>query len=227
MRAALWCLLLACLPCALAERWTIQVFAYAQAERAQAVADQLRGFGYDAYTDTLPGGSLTQVRIGCFGGSADAGALAADVRQRVTLDAFVAPFQAGAAATVCADREPGFLAPAAWGLETRSASAVTFWLEAAGRRSITFDGDRWTLAQGQNADPAWFADPELLPPPPAPPSGLTADFRATTSRGLPLVRADLGGGSLLVTAGELVWSSAQAAVVRRGAEVFAIRLYRP
>ena len=69
-------------------------------------------------------------------------ALAADVRQRVTLDAFVAPFQDGAAATVCADREPGFLAPAAWGLETRSAEAVTFWLEASGRRSITFDGVR-------------------------------------------------------------------------------------
>ena len=227
MRAVLCCLLLTCLPYALAERWTIQVFAYAQAERAQRVADELRSFGYDAYTDTLPGASLTQVRIGCFGGSADAGALAEDVRQRVTLDAFVTPFQAGAAATVCAEREPGFLAPAQWGLEARSADAVIFWLEAAGRRSVTFDGDRWTLIQGPDADPAWFADPTLLPPPPGPPPGLGAAFRATTSRGLPLVRADLGGGSLLVSAGELVWSSARSAVVRRGAEVFAIRLYRP
>ena len=70
-----------------------------------------------------------------------------DVRQRVTLEALVVPFQEGAGATVCAAREPGFITPASWGIEARSAEAVSFWLEAAGRRGITFDGDRWSVVQ--------------------------------------------------------------------------------
>jgi hypothetical protein len=41
------------------------------------------------------------------------------------------------------------------------------------------------------------------------------------------VRADLGGGSLLVAAGTLLWGSDRAAVVQQGTDVFALRLVRP
>ncbi len=224
-----------------AQRWTIQVFAYAEGSRAETVAGQLRGFGYDAYTDTAPGGSLVQVRIGCFGAQADAEGLVQDVRQRVASDALVAPLSDTATPTVCAERELGFIPPENWGLEARTEGRVTFWLDVGegARRTIAFDGERWTLGQtGGDTSAAGRGGLELLDTPlntqsdtlglsEAPPPGLTARFRTTQSRGLPLVRADLGGGSILVTAGELLWHSAQAAVVQQGADVFALRLYRP
>jgi hypothetical protein len=222
---------------ALAQRWTIQAFAYAASARAEAVTERLRGVGFDAYTDTLPGSSLVLVRIGCFGAQADADALAQDVRERVAADALVIPFQEGAEATVCVERELGFIPPAAWGLAATSSEQVTFWLEAQGRRYISFDGERWELRQTatQTAPQATTTpeDTDLLgeilatPPSTGPGATFRATFRATRSRGLPLVRADLGGGSLLVAAGTLLWSSAQAAVVQQGADVFALRLYRP
>jgi len=214
-----------------AERWTVQAFAYATPTRADRVVEGLREFGYDAYTDALPGGTLTLVRVGCFGAQADAEGLAQDVRQRVASDALVVPFQEGAGATVCVAREPGFIPPAAWGLEAETEDTVTFWLEAEGRRTITFDGARWTLSQ-TGSEPVTDASQqpgegfaELLAAPP--PTGLPATFRATRSRGLPLVRAELGGGSLLVAAGTLLWASARAAVVQKGSDVFALRLERP
>lgn len=223
-----------------AQRWTIQVFAYTPGSRAEAVAEQLRGVGYDAYTDTPPEGSLEQVKIGCFGTQADADGLVQDVRQRVALDALVVPLSNSATPTVCAERELGFIPPASWGLESRTEDRVTFWLdvgEDAQRRTITFDGERWTLGQTKDdISDAAPTDLELLETPlgrpglglpAAPPPGLAARFRATQSRGLPLVRADFSGGSLLVTAGELLWHSARAAVVQQGADVFALRLYRP
>lgn len=211
------------------------MFAYGQGSRAEQIAEQLRGVGYDAYTDAAPGGTLEQVRIGCFGAQADAGALLQDVRQRVALDALVVPLSEDAEPTVCIERELGFIPPENWGLESSSRRQVTFWLEVgsdSGRRSITFDGERWMLgqAEGDRSDVTpndldWLDVPVELSV--APPSGLAATFRATRSRGLPLIRADLGGGSLLVTAGELLWRSARAAVVQQGADVFALRLYRP
>jgi len=214
-----------------AQRWTIQVFAYAASARAEAVAERLRGVGFDAYTDAVPGSALVQVRIGCFSAQDDADALAQDVRERVAADALVVPLQEGAGVTVCAERVPGFIPPLAWGLESASDTQVTFWLEADGRRTITFDGARWTLQQGGAAGgsevPGGAPDllTDLLDAPP--PTGLSATFRATQSRGLPLVRADLGGGSLLVAAGTLLWGSDRAAVVQQGTDVFALRLVRP
>ena len=202
------------------------MFAYSQAARAENVAAQLRNVGYDAYTDAAPGASLTQVRIGCFGARADADALAQDVRHRVAADALVAPLLESATPTVCAERELGFVPPAAWGLESSTEDRVSFWLEADGRRTITFDGKNWTLSQTEGVDTTgseWFDT--LLPVAPAP--GLNATFRATQSRGVPLIRADLAGGSLLVTAGTLLWRSVGVAVVQQGADVFALRLTKP
>ena len=231
MRAVLYCLFLlgsSFSVYASAQRWTVQVFAYSQAARAENVAAQLRGVGYDAYTDAPPGASLTQVRIGCFGAKTDADALVLDVRQRVAADALVAPLLESAKPTVCTERELGFVPPTNWGLESSTADWVSFWLEADGKRTITFDGQRWTLGQTEGAlanaaASEWFDT--LLPTAPAP--GLDATFRATQSRGVPLVRADLAGGSLLVTAGKLLWRSAGVAVVQQGADVFALRLTRP
>jgi len=227
VRAVLYSLLLCLSGTVSAERWTVQAFAYATPTRADTVTEGLREFGYDAYTDMLPGGTLTLVRVGCFSAQADAEGLAQDVRQRVAPDALVVPFQEGAGATVCVTREPGFIPPAAWGLEAESSDTVTFWLEAEGRRTITFDGARWTLSQA-GPDPLTESDEpltDLLAAPP--PAGLPASFRATQSRGLPLVRADLGGGSLLIAAGTLLWASPRAAVVQKGSDVFALRLERP
>ena len=231
MRAVLYCLLFSLglgVPAyAAAQRWTVQVFAYSQAARAENVAEQLRNVGYDAYTDAAPGASLTQVRVGCFGARADAEGLAQDVRHRVAADALVAPLLEEATPTVCAERELGFVPPASWGLESSTEDRVSFWLEADGRRTITFDGRNWTLSQTEGAldttGSEWFDT--LLPAAPAP--GLNATFRATQSRGVPLIRADLAGGSLLVTAGTLLWRSAGVAVVQQGADVFALRLTKP
>ena len=233
MRAVLYCLLFLLVSSAptyaSAQRWTVQVFAYSQAARAENVAEQLRNVGYDAYMDAAPGASLTQVRIGCFGARADAEGLTQDVRQRVAADALVAPLSAEATPTVCAERELGFVPPAAWGLESSTAGRVTFWLEAGGKRTITFDGKGWTLGQTESGALGGASSSEwldtLVPAAPAP--RLNATFRATQSRGVPLVRADFGGGSLLVTAGKLLWRSAGVAVVQQGADVFALRLVRP
>ncbi len=227
-----YCLLLILSAHASAQRWTIQVFAYAASARAEAVAERLRGVGFDAYTDAVPGSALVQVRIGCFSAQDDADALAQDVRERVAADALVVPFQEGAEVTACVERVPGFIPPAAWGLESTSDTQVTFWLEADGRRTITFDGARWTLQQGGEAaggSEALGATPDLFTDllDASPQAGLSATFRATQSRGLPLVRADLGSGSLLVAAGTLLWGSDRAAVVQQGTDFFALRLLRP
>lgn len=217
-----------------AHNWAIQAFAFGSRAQAESVVGQLRSVGFDAYSSVPEGGDLEQVRIGCFDDQKDAEALARDVRERVALDAQVVPFAPGDAATVCVARQLGFIPPVSWGIESSTASSVTFWLEASGQRTITFDGERWTLEQAEN-DPlgllsgfdetsdASLAD--LLGPRPAP--GLDATFRATQSRGLPILRADLAGGSLVVTSGRLLWSSARAAVVEEGSDVFALRLYRP
>ena len=229
MRAVLYCLLFLVTSTptyAAAQRWTVQVFAYSQASRAENVAEQLRDVGYDAYTDAALGASLTQVRVGCFGAKADAEGLAQDVRHRVAADALVAPLSEEATPTVCAERELGFMPPASWGLESSAADRVSFWLEAGGRRTITFNGKNWTLSQTEGVDTTgseWFDT--LLPAAPAP--ALNATFRATQSRGVPLIRADLAGGSLLVTAGTLLWRSVGVAVVQQGADVFALRLTKP
>lgn len=234
MRAVLYCLLsLLALQCsaphAWAQTWAIQVFAFAGEVQAAAVATQLRAVGFDAYSSVSVESSLVQVRIGCFSDQSDADGLAQDVRQRVALDALVVPFKTGDAATVCVTRQLGFIPPPSWGVERETATSVTFWLGADGR-TITFGGDTWILEQGDGSlDPLEpFAEGPLdAPLEPRTPAGLSAQFRATRSRGLPLVRADLEGGSLLITSGQLLWASAQAAVVQGGADVFALRLYRP
>lgn len=212
-----------------AQRWTIQAFAFGHSSRAAATVQGLREVGFDAYTDAATEGSLVEVRIGCFSAQADAAALVQDVRLRVAADALVVPFREGAAATVCVERVVGFIPPAAWGVASANEAEVTFWLEATGRRYITFDGERWQLQGGavERATPPEDTTPLTDRLAPARPEGLPVGFRATQSRGLPLVRADLGGGSLLITAGELLWSSTQAAVVKQGADVFALRLQRP
>jgi hypothetical protein len=237
VRTASYCLLFTLVLCAprlaWAQQWAIQAFAFGQTSQADTVVTRLREVGLDAYTSSPRETTLSQVRIGCFGDQQDAEALAQDVRQRVALDAHVVPFVAGDAATVCTARQLGFIPPVAWGIEDASASSVSFWLEAAGRPTITFDGERWTLQQGgggslEALEPFEGQDDvldTLLDPSPA--AGLSVRFRATQSRGLPLIRADFAGGSLLVAAGELLWASPRAAVVQEGSDVFALRLYRP
>ena len=219
-------------PLGSARNWAIQAFAFGSAAQAETVVSQLRSVGFDAYTSAAD--TLNQVRIGCFDDQNDAEALAQDVRQRVALDAQVVPFTAGDDATVCVARQLGFIPPLSWGIESTSASSVTFWLEANGRHTITFDGERWTLGQVER-DPLGLISPfgeasgdslaGLLDDTPA--MGLAVTFRATQSRGLPILRADLAGGSLLLTSGKLLWASTRAAVVEEGTDVFALRLYRP
>ncbi len=219
---------------AAAQNWAIQVFAFSDEDQARAVVDQLREVGFDAYASASDASELQQVRIGCFQNQNDADALAQDVRARVALDAQVVPFSEGDAATVCVARQLGFIPPLRWGIESTSASAVSFWLEADGLHSITFDSERWALGQ-RDSDPLGLIDPAqddsgdslaaLLEPSPAP--GLRALFRATQSRGLPILRADLAGGSLLVTSARLLWATPGIAVVQQGTDVFALRLYRP
>lgn len=238
MRPALYSLVfltaLAVTPLVSARNWAIQAFAFRSETQAAAVVGQLRAVGFDAYTSVPAPDTLHQVRIGCFGDQKDAEALAQDVRQRVALDAQVVPFETGDAATVCVARQLGFIPPLSWGVETSSATSVTFWLEASGKHALTFNGERWILEQ-IDSDPlgllgSFDEDSEdslagLLEP--RPEAGLRATFRATQSRGLPILRADLAGGSLLVTSGQLLWASTQVAVVEEGTDVFALRLYRP
>lgn len=219
-------------PLVSARNWAIQAFAFGSTTQADTVVSQLRAVGFDAYTSAAD--TLNQVRIGCFYDQQDAESLARDVRQRVALDAQVVPFTAGDDATVCVARQLGFIPPLSWGVESASASSITFWLEANGRHTITFDGERWSLGQVER-DPLGLLSPfgeasaaSLAGPlDEAPAPGLTATFRATQSRGLPILRADLAGGSLVVTSGRLLWASPRAAVVEEGTDVFALRLYRP
>ncbi|ADI13573.1 SPOR domain-containing protein [Truepera radiovictrix] len=220
MRAALCCFCFA-LGLAWAQppsgAFALQVFAFGDPAHAQRVAERLRTYGFDAYTETPPGSRWVQVRIGCFGARADAEGLLADVRARVSADALIVPFSPGAGASVCAVRELGFIPPPRWELAHSGAERVSFRVGDP-PRYLVFDG-RWRVAQ---------SDAETHAPSAGLPAGtLHAHYRATRSRGRPLVRADLAGGSLLIAAGELLWTSRGAAVVQLGQEVFALRLVLP
>jgi hypothetical protein len=222
VRAAFCCL---CLVVGLAwaqpggEAFTLQVFSFGDPAHAQRVAERLRTYGFDAYTETPPGSRWVQVRIGCFSHPTVAEGLLQDVRARVSEDAFVVPFTPGAGASVCAVRDLGFIPPARWEVASRGATSVAFRVGSPHPRYLVFDG-RWRVAQSAA---------ELNPQGGAgePAGTLPARYRATRSRGRPLVRADLAGGSFLVAAGELLWASRGAAVVQLDKEILALRLVLP
>lgn len=208
----------------------MQVFGFADETRAAGVASRLRAVGFDAYTETPAGSTLVQVRIGCFSGRADAEGLLQDIRQRIAGDALVVPLTPGAGVSVCVSRELGFIPPDDWGIAAQSASSVAFRVGNA--RYLVYDGGGWRVAQSA----ADLAADDLAADlgrgaPSGRADGLSVGYRATRSRDLPLVRADfsanVGGGSLLVAAGELLWHSERAAVVQLGPDVFALRLFRP
>lgn len=199
--------------------FTLQAFSFYTQARAEGVAQRLRAVGFDAYIEAPASSGWVQVRIGCFGSRADAEGLLRDVHRRVSGDALVVPFTPGGGASVCVTRELGFIPPADWGVAARSPSSVLFRVGSAPARYLGFDGGGWWVAQ--SASEVERRDP------PATPASLDARYRATRSGDLPLVRADLAGGSLLVAAGELLWHSGRAAVVKLGNDIFALRLFLP
>lgn len=214
--------------CCSAQNVSIQTFAYSDLAQANRIRDQLRAVGFDAYSEPLPGG-LTAVAIGCFSDEDAATALLADVRGRLSADATIKTLSAQMPLSVCVQRTLAFYLPPAWGVASAAADGLTLWVNALGKRFLHFDGNTWRIFQNEEA---WTQGREAQAFDPAQGqaaagSPLGASFFATRSAHAQLIRAKLDGGSLIITAGELLWQGAGRAVVRQGSAVYVVFLSRP
>ena len=179
-------------------QWTLQTAAFSDAGSADRAVRELRGAGFDAYSERAQ--AATRVRVGCFLDRASAEGVAALVRRTEKRVQIVALNRAGIGPTLCVRREAGFRLPARWGVADNTPSAITFWVDAAGPRALRFDGREWRISQD------------------APSQGASGRI---TARAAP-VRAD----SLLVGYGRTLWRSPSARTfVVQGAEaVFTLSL---
>ena len=187
-----------------AQPWTLQTAAFGSAEQAAAAVTRLRERGFDAYGERSD--EVTRVRVGCFLDRTSAEDVALTLAQQG--DVQIVPLNAGAGATFCIRREAGFFLPAAWGVAKNTPRDITFWVDAAGRRYLRYDGRGWRVYQdalgaavSSSASPA--AAREALTP----------------------IRVD----SLLVGSGQPLWRSGtgQTLVVRGEASIFTLTLTPP
>lgn len=214
-----------------AQPWTIQTAAYRDFRIAREVIAQLREVGFDAYHEFAmhDGLQYARVRVGCFV-DPDSAANVAALLRRVTQDAVVVPMSDDAEARPCVRFDLGFNEPPAWGIHSSHADGVVFWVMLGGYRGyIAYTPGGWQVLQ-QAPSPAegssWLAA--------APSTSLGAIERVPAVTGIrygsspfaaaTLVTANLEDGPLVVGGGELIWSSAHAAIVRTGGTLIAVSL---
>lgn len=212
-RAAVALLALAAAAVAAAQSWTVQTVAMRDLREATSIADDLRRFGFDAYTEfTMADGlQYVRVRVGCFESRDGAAAMAGLLRAWATRDAVVVERSPGAPARGCLVRDVGFVAPEG-GWRQRAPGVASFEVEVAGVTGLVrYRGGRWQVLQAA-------ADDAL-------PIAVSTERNFVQADGPPrpfVARRD-PGGPLLVCAGRLLAESDGAAIVEQDGVVSACR----
>ncbi len=186
-----------------AEAWTIQTVALRDYAEAQAVADDLRGLGFAAYTEFAmhQGRQWVRVRVGCWFGREGADGVAEILRALVTDEAVAVPLTP-AAPVRCVDIEVGFIKPARYLPVHLPGELPTYRIEIAEHVAhVRHDGEAWRVLQGED-------EPE---PVTAPPNGVT--YRTGELRGYAVVLVIDDGAASVFCPGRLVAQVADVAVV--------------
>jgi hypothetical protein len=196
-----------------AQTWTVQTVALRDYQEARAVAADLEGLEFDAYTEFAmnDGRQYTRVRVGCYHARRDAEALAALLEARATDEAVVVPRTPGAPSAGCVRRNVGFRAPASY--HQPIPGSATFVVDVGDVRGmIRYRDGRWELLQEPAA--------QALAPAPAEPEAPTR-FAQVAGAEPAFVRVRAGGDAWIACPGQLLAQVARAAIVEQGDVVVA------
>jgi hypothetical protein len=185
------------------EAWTVQTVALRDYGEAQAVADDLRGLGFAAYTEFAmhQGRQWVRVRVGCWFGREGAEGVAEILRALVTDEAVAVPLTP-AAPVRCVDIEVGFIKPERYLPVHLPGELPTYRIEIADHVAhVRHDGEAWRVLQGED-------EPE---PVAAPRNGTT--YRTGELRGYAVVLVIDDGTASVFCPGRLVAQVADVAVV--------------
>jgi hypothetical protein len=200
---------------ALEPAWSVQTVALRDFREANAVVEQLRGLGLDAYTEFAmsDGHQFVRVRIGCYASRSGAEAMAAALRGRVTAEAAAVEMTAGAPVVGCVHVDVGFRKPYDWAEVEVDGVVPAFRVVVAGIPArIVHDGTRWAVLQGDGSVPQVNAS---LP---------RGSFTSTTLGGVAMVRLAVGATDLVLCPGRLIAEVGQVAIVELGSVVLACSL---
>jgi hypothetical protein len=215
VRALALSLLLLALGLAVAQPYGAQVASFRDYREARAFVVHLEAKGFAAYSEFFlhEGLQWVRVRVGCFEHPEGAAHLAGLLRS-VTGEAVV--MELDREPEHCLRHELGFRLPERWGVAAESDEAVVFWAEVGGVRGfVAFDGTAWRVLQAREVRAAGGGiELELMDG-----SFKRLESRRGTSRS--------GLERQLYGAGEPVWHSSGAAVVRLGDRLFAVRVVGP
>jgi hypothetical protein len=185
------------------EAWTIQTVALRDLSEARAMAADLRGLGFAAYTEFAmhQGRQWVRVRVGCWIGREGADGVVEILRALVTDEAVAVPVTPGAPVR-CVAIDVGFIKPASYLPVHLSGELPTYRIEVADHVAyVRHDGDGWTVLQGEDE-----------PPPVAAPRG-DAPYRTGELRGFAVVLVMDDGEATVFCPGRLVAQVAEVAVV--------------
>jgi len=219
------------LTAALAQPWTVQIAAYRDFRVASEVVSELRELGFDAYHEFTMNQGLqyARVRVGCFIDSDGAANAAALLKTGVTREAVVVPMSEQAEPRPCVRFDLGFNEPGSWGIHSSQPEAVVFWVELSGHRGyIAHTASGWQVLQREPSvtqGVGWLATPS---PNPGATQRLPAvsgvSYGSSPHLDTSVIKARLPSNSLVVAAGELIWSSSHAAIVRSNGTLLAVSL---
>lgn len=199
---------------ALAQGWSVQTVALRDLRQAHSVVAELRGLGFDAYSEFAmhDGHQFVRVRVGCYTVRAAAQAAASALAGHVTEQAVVVKLAADSKATGCVQEDVGFIKPAVWKQTDSSDGLPTFSVQVAGHQArLVYTGSDWQVIQA-GASPA------------AQPVPATATFESARPGGVPWVAEASSSGPRMLCPGTLLGKAGAAAVVGRAGEVVACRL---
>lgn len=186
--------------------WSVQVIALRDLREAQSLADRLRGFGFDAYTEFAMdrGLQFVRVRVGCYLTRGGAEAVANALRPRVTNTAVAVEASAGPPVHGCVRMEIGFLKPIRWNEVSQRGEQPAYLVEVAGVEAhVTHTGERWHVVQQGQQAPASEANAR------------SARFAQGNVHGQAFVKLEDVPGGLLLCPGKLLNSVGPVAIVEQ------------
>lgn len=224
MKRALTALLLLLVGCALAqppvdgsdiEFWSVQVVALRDLREAEDIANQLKRYGFDAFTEFAmdQGKQFVRVRVGCFVGRQAALAMADALRGHVTDSAVPVEASPGAPVRGCVTMNVGFLKPFRWTEATEPGLVPAYLVEVAGIEAhVAHTGERWRVLQEGEPVPTVLA------------GSTSARFSQASVAGVALVRLDDRAGGVLLCPGTLLNSVGSVAITEQGEAIVACNL---
>ncbi|HKI58909.1 MAG TPA: SPOR domain-containing protein [Trueperaceae bacterium] len=198
----------------LAQGWSVQTVALRDLRQAAAVVGELRGLGFDAYSEFAmhAGEQFVRVRVGCYTDRTAAQAAADALAGHVTEQAVPVQLASDSQAHDCVQEDIGFLKPTTWKRMDVADGLPTFRVEIGGHQArLIFTGAGWRVLQA-GALPAQ----EAVPP--------AASFADARPGGVPWVAQEVAAGPRMLCPGKLIGHAGAAAVVERAGEVVACRL---